>query len=122
MNKDCPGTTANGEPCKSKPQNGSQFCFFHDPEKAEERKAASAAGGKAGPIRTLPPDTPWVSVRNLDDIIQVAEATINRVLRGEISHKVAYSVAILAGLQLKAIELQIDAERVGALEALQTGR
>jgi hypothetical protein len=50
------------------------------------------------------------------DVMILIEATINQVLRGELSPHVANSVAILTGLHLKAAALQIEAERVGALE------
>ena len=114
----CTATKENGEPCRSKPLNGSEFCFFHDPDRAEERKAASSAGGKAGTPKTLPPDAPWVSVRTPANVSEQIEATINRVLRGEIGHQVANSIAILLSLQLKAIDLQMDTERVESLEML----
>ncbi len=118
MNKKCSATSKSGEQCEAQPVNGSEFCFFHHPDKAEERKAASAAGGKAGAPKTLPPDTPWVTVRTPGDVSQQIEATINRVVRGEISPQVANSIAILLALQLKARELQMNEERLDALEML----
>ena len=118
MNPKCRATTETGKSCDAKPLSGSDLCYFHDPNKAEERKAASSAGGKAGTPKTLPPDTPWVTVRKPEDVNQLIEATINRVVRGEIGHQVANSIAILLGLQLKALELRMNAERLDALEVL----
>jgi hypothetical protein len=101
MNQKCIATTKNGAPCETKPQNGSDFCFFHDPTKEQNRKAASAAGGRAGTLRTLPLDTPSITVRTPAEACELIEAIINRVLRGEISHQIANAVAILVGHQLR---------------------
>jgi hypothetical protein len=108
VKKQCAATTRSG-PCQAKPLNGSPFCFFHDPDKAEERKAASVSGGKAGAPKTLPSETPWVSVRTPADVCKTIEATV---------YQVANSVAYLLGLHLKAAELQIETERLGTLEVL----
>jgi hypothetical protein len=95
----------------------SEFCFFHSPEKAEERQAASAAGGRGRPIRTLAADSPPIKARTPADIVNLLEILISSVLNGLIDPKVGNSVGILAGLQLKALALQVDQERLEALEA-----
>ncbi len=117
MNKKCIAITKRGTPCRAKPLQGSELCLYHDPNTKRDRTAASAVGGKAGKPRTLPPDAPYVTVRTPEDACKLIEATINQVLRGAISHQVANSVAILLNLQLKTVELQIEAERIGMLEA-----
>jgi hypothetical protein len=122
MKKQCIATTKSGTPCRTRPQQGSEFCYFHDPNRKEERLAASAAGGKAGKARTLPPDTPLMTLRTPADGCRLMEYTINMLLRDKITHQVANSVAIQLNLWLKAAELQIVAERLGPLEALDNGR
>lgn len=46
--KKCAGTTRAGKPCSVAAQHGKKFCYFHDPEKVEERHSAQARGGKGG--------------------------------------------------------------------------
>ncbi len=118
MNRQCTGVTKRGTPCGAKPLVGSQFCYYHDPTREKDRKAASAAGGRAGKLKVLPPDTPRVKLRTPEDVDPLIEATINSVLRGEITHQVANSVAIFVGLFLKSTQLQMLAERLSAIEAL----
>ena len=122
MNKQCIATTKSGTRCRTKPLQGSEFCYFHDPNRKKERLAASAAGGKAGKARTLAPDLPDLTLRTPAELSALVEVTINRLLRGEISHRDANAVAVLVSQQLKILQLQIDTERLDAIEALNNGR
>src|ERR1019366_825737 len=45
----CRATKPDGTPCSATAQEGKNWCYFHDPEKAEERRAAQARGGQEGP-------------------------------------------------------------------------
>jgi hypothetical protein len=42
----CKATKKDGSPCPAPILAGAEFCFTHDPDRAEERKAASARGGR----------------------------------------------------------------------------
>ena len=49
----CRATRKDGDPCQAEAQSGREYCFFHDPAKAEERrdsKVANAVGYLAGVI------------------------------------------------------------------------
>jgi hypothetical protein len=50
----CSHQTKNGKQCNATPQKAKDFCFFHDPERAEERTAARRQGGvtstRRGPL------------------------------------------------------------------------
>jgi hypothetical protein len=40
----CGGTRANGQPCEARPLRESRYCFFHDPDLAEDRANAQQLG------------------------------------------------------------------------------
>jgi hypothetical protein len=40
----CAGIRADGQPCEARPLRDSRFCFFHDPELAEDRANAQHLG------------------------------------------------------------------------------
>jgi len=42
----CEGSTPDGEPCGAPPQLDGPYCFFHDPEQAEDAALARSAGGR----------------------------------------------------------------------------
>ena len=44
----CSGITQTGTACKGTPIDGSQWCYVHHPDHAEERRRHGARGGKRG--------------------------------------------------------------------------
>jgi hypothetical protein len=42
----CAATTPDGNSCQARPLGGSDLCYFHNPDKAQDRKLASQRGGK----------------------------------------------------------------------------
>jgi hypothetical protein len=42
----CEAVTKRGEPCQGWALDGGRFCWAHDPDKAADRRAASAKGGR----------------------------------------------------------------------------
>lgn len=44
----CSGITQVGTACKGTPINGSQWCYVHHPDHAEERRRHGSKGGKRG--------------------------------------------------------------------------
>jgi hypothetical protein len=44
----CSGITRSGTACKGTPIDGSQWCYVHHPDHAEERRRHGARGGKRG--------------------------------------------------------------------------
>jgi hypothetical protein len=44
----CSGITRAGTACKGTPKDGSQWCYVHHPDHAEERRRHGARGGKRG--------------------------------------------------------------------------
>ena len=83
--KSCQATTSKGQPCKSLAMNGSRYCFFHDPKKKTERKAAQRKGGKnaLAQRRPAPLDLSDVSLTSAHDVLDLMSDTISKLRRRE---------------------------------------
>ena len=44
----CPAIKANGERCKGDATPGAEWCYSHDPDRAEARRRSASKGGKRG--------------------------------------------------------------------------
>ena len=98
----CTAKTARGRPCNAHPTQGSDYCFFHDPEKAIERKRATSEGGRNS--QSPPPrDVENLRLRTSEDVLAAIETVVNEVRRNEISPKAANSVAYLLNVRLSAL-------------------
>ena len=98
----CVAKTARGMPCNAHPTQGSDYCFFHDPQKAIEHKQATSEGGKNSqslPLR----DVETLRLRTNEDVLAAIETVVNEVRRNEISPKAANSVAYLLNVRLSAL-------------------
>jgi hypothetical protein len=116
----CSGITQAGTACKGIPIGGSQWCYVHHPDHADERRRHGARGGKRGgrgrPIAEL------ASLRDENADIR------RRLLEGELLPNVA-AVAVQSintdiravGAAMKAREQEEILERLQALEQTQEG-
>ncbi|HUU92209.1 MAG TPA: hypothetical protein VM238_13505 [Phycisphaerae bacterium] len=114
----CKGTKADGTPCRANTRTGSEYCFFHDPAKAEEQEAARQAGGRVGKTRVLPAETPDVPLSSVAEVVGLLGETINQLRRGEIDPRVANAVGYLSGTLLKALQQGDIEQRLADLEAI----
>lgn len=115
----CRGIKADGTACEATPQAGSPFCFFHDPEKSEERAIARRQGGleRSKGLAAVPehePDLPLASAR---DVVQLLGDTLARVRKGTLDPRIANSIGYLATVALRAHEVGDLEERIERLEA-----
>jgi len=117
----CKQTKEDGTPCQTNAMAGSDYCFFHDPAKADEREAARRAGGSVGKTAVLPPDAPDVSLSSVANVIVLLGLTVNQVRRGQIDPKVANAIGYLTATLLRALEQGDIEKRVAELEALVKG-
>ena len=113
----CSGITQAGTACNGIPIDGSQWCYVHHPDHAEERRRHGSKGGKRGgrgrPIAEL------ASLRDENADIR------RRLLEGELLPNVA-AVAVQSintdiravGATLKAREQEEIAARLEELETL----
>ena len=112
----CTAIKGSGERCKGRAIEGSQWCWNHNPDHADERRRHGAKGGKRGgrgrPIAEL------ASLRDENADIR------RRLLEGELLPNVA-AVAVQSintdiravGAAMKAREQEEILERLEALEA-----
>ncbi len=116
----CQAVKPDGTRCQAAKLPGSDYCFFHDPSLAAERRAAQSAGGSR--IKTLAADAPDVMVGDTRDVVKLIEATVNQVRRGQVDPRVANSVGYLAAILLRAVEQGTLEGKVAELEAIIKAR
>ena len=114
----CIARKPDGTSCRSSALPGSNFCFFHDPAKAAERREAQALGGRQNRIKTLDATAPDVKVEDCGDVVALISETINHVRKGMIDPRVANTVGYLANVLIKAFEHDELETRIDRLEAL----
>ena len=118
----CRRLKPDGSKCQARRVAGSEFCFFHDPEKSAAREVAQKAGGQRNKITVLPSTAPDARLQGARDVVSLLAETINQVRRGEVDPKVANAVGYLGGLLIKALhEAEIEG-RLAALEAAVKGQ
>lgn len=99
----------------------SGLCFSHDPERAEEKKAAVLKGGQT--LKKVNLNLPPVSIKTVEDVVSVLEETINLVRSGDIPcSNVANTIGFLAGHMLKALEVSDVEQRVEMIESVMFER
>lgn len=116
--KQCEFVKNSGGRCRAKPLSGSKLCFFHDPAKATERRAAKQKGGRCRRIVTLPKQTVETKIRTAGDVVELLSATINQVRGGEIDPRIANAVGYLSGIILKAKEQGEIEQRLQQVEEI----
>jgi hypothetical protein len=116
--KRCEALKGDGARCRARATQGSNWCYNHDPTKAEERKANARRGGKAGGNGRAREAT--------KDVVEARAYTkglISRLLKGELPTPTA-AVAFqginalmrVVEMERKIIEQDELEERLGALE------
>ena len=118
IRKTCSATKRDESKCNAAAIPGSEFCFFHDPSKAEKRREAQAQGGRQNRTKTLESTVPDVKVEDCGDAIALISETINQVRKGQIDPRVANSVGFLANILIKAVEQNKLETRIEQLEEL----
>ena len=109
----CAGSTEEG-PCAAAAQEGTQWCWWHDPAKEDERREASSRGGRAprGPVdlSDVLQEGPK-SLRTLEAVAAANESVIGGVLSGRIS--LDRGRVMINGFRLQAQVLEsIDAAKI----------
>jgi hypothetical protein len=113
----CKASKLDGSKCRVAALTDSEFCFFHDPSRTTDRKAAQSLGGHGNRMKTLDPEGPDVKIQNSADIIALLSETINQVLKGVIDPRVANAVGYLANIAIRAQEQNELEVRIRNLEA-----
>jgi len=121
LERRCQAKNSEGKPCSAQPTSTSDYCFWHDPDREEERIEARSKGGLMSRPRPWPADTPDPSLRSPRDVVALMERTSGSVLRGELSPQLANAAHYGAGVALKAMEIEIS-DRVDKLERRVKGQ
>jgi hypothetical protein len=113
----CSGITQAGTACKGIPIEGSQWCYVHHPDHAEERRRHGSKGGKRGG-RGRPQ-------AELSDIKRRLSDLADDVLAGRQDKAVAAVASQVLNVYLRAIsvetKLKEQFELVERLESLEEG-
>jgi hypothetical protein len=120
--KTCAAKKPDGAHCQAASLPGTNFCFFHSPKHAAERRKAQSRGGMANRIATLPADAPDVKIEDGADVVTLLCQTINQVRRGEIDPRVANAVGYLSNIVLAATAQRDLETRIAELESLVRNR
>jgi hypothetical protein len=117
MKRQCRYKKRDGKACRANATASSGvFCFFHDPDGAADRLEAQRAGGLRNKGTSLPPDTPDCDLKNVADVVLLLGLTLNQVRKGQIDPRVGNSIGYIAGILLKALEVDTLERRVSDLE------
>lgn len=119
----CPARNRHGQPCDAVPQPGKDFCIWHDPERAEDRRLWSIRGGRARSNESRARRQLGTTSTQLADLVPTLFAAIDDVREGNITPPVASAVASLARAVVTVSTASDIEARITALEsALGLGR
>jgi hypothetical protein len=118
----CQAKKTNGAKCQAAALPSTDFCFFHDPDQADKRRASQSFGGSQNRMTTLDDDAPDVTVRNCEDVVKLMGETINHVRKGQLDPRIANAVGYLAAILIKAAEQGDMEKRIADIEALVKNR
>jgi hypothetical protein len=117
MKAQCRYKKPDGQRCQANAIAGSRLCFFHDPDRAADRRRAQQTGGLRNKGVLLPAETPDFELRKVRDVVALLGMTINQVRRGQIDPRISNAIGYLSVTLLKALEMGSLEARVSALEA-----
>lgn len=104
----CRAIKDGGQRCSARAQQGSDWCWNHDPARADERRKNAAAGGKARSRRS--PD-------ELEKLKREIRTVTGAVLQGNIDRGTGAIVLQGFNTLLRAIESQRKLDKIRELEA-----
>lgn len=115
--RQCEGTNARRRQCEAHALPDSPYCWFHDPAKVEERKAARANGGQARAGRTITQGQAKPrEIKSVADVLALLGETVNDVLLLENSLARAQTIGRLCLAMVKCFEVNELESRMAALE------
>jgi hypothetical protein len=116
----CKHKNKEGKECEAPAMAGSDFCYYHNPEIADKRKADQKKGGSVGYNKGLVKAEPIDISTDDKAIIYLLVDTINRVrevrLDGSIDVKTANAIGQLAGKLIEAKKAFVLEERLMRIE------
>ncbi|MDO8615029.1 MAG: hypothetical protein Q7T33_04765 [Dehalococcoidia bacterium] len=108
----------SGEPCRAPPLQDGDFCLWHSPEHAEEVAEARKLGGlRRRRERTVSGAYDFEGVETIGQIQRLLNIAVLDTLGLENSVARSRTLAYLAQVGLKVLEVADFADRIAALEA-----
>ncbi len=108
MSGQCAGIKRDGGRCTVIVSNSSEYCYQHDPARAEDRRRAASKAGKSKPSRELV------------DIKQRLSSLANDVLEGDVEKSVGSVVSQILNVYIRAIDVELKAvEQLQIVERLE---
>lgn len=98
----CAAIKPDGSRCKARAIEGSEWCYNHDPARAEQRRLNASKGGKRGG-RGRPAKGGAEGVQDIKDLLAYLTAG---VLSGQVAREVAIAANQLLNTSLRALELE----------------
>ena len=121
--RSCQALKENGEPCQQAPLRDSSFCFWHSPDHTKEAAEARRLGGRRRKREgTLSGAYDFDGLDSVPKVRWLLEVAALDTLSLENSVARSRTLAYLAQVALKALEVGELAERIDALERLVAPR
>jgi len=98
--------------CKAPRMKDSEFCYFHNPAIADQRRRSQSRGGRRAKLAEGP-----MELKTLEDIAAILTKTINRLLLADISTNKARTIGYLSNILANVIEKSDIERRLRVLEA-----
>jgi hypothetical protein len=103
--KPCEGKRKDGQPCEAPAMPNSTWCYFHAPDRADERDANNKKGGRARSKRAATlPDGEDVVLMDVASVLALLSETVSQVRRGQVDPKIGNCLGYLASIALRSIE------------------
>ena len=119
----CKAETGRGEPCRQAPLHGNEFCFWHSPDHAEEAAEARRLGGlRRRKEHAVSGAYDFNGLDSVSEVRRLLEIAALDTLSLENSVARSRTLAYLAQVALKALEIGDFQDRLGALERAMVPR
>lgn len=110
----CVGMTNQGQPCRRARTRGKDYCSWHDPIRAEERRT----GVRPAPEPLQPLVEGPVSLDSPEEVVNLLASVASRLATDPDSDTArAYSLSTVAGVLLRAIRLRDLVQEIDRLQA-----
>lgn len=116
--RSCRAQNKDGSPCRARKRPGSDLCFAHDPSLEKQRREARLRGGRNRRRRTVRFEEVDLSLNSIADVIDLLRRSLQATLQLETSLAQARTVAYLASVVLRAMEVTHIERRLGELEQI----
>jgi len=113
----CQATTVEGRQCRATPRIGRPYCYFHDPQVAQERTGARREGGLATKA-VLRPVPLKVELGSAEACIRTLEEIGALVSEGKLDARRSNALGYLAAQALGAHKMALLEGRIERLESL----